>query len=419
MTVVGFFDKSHLKNMIATLSLKPDKVIFISVGSVPQELKDRYKEWLTTIPQRTVAEYHELEEGVAAKQLIEVLCDILANENDCVFDLTGGDVLAAACMGVICERYGRDRTVRVHRFCVQTGEAFDVISGERLPYPRVRLTIEQLVALYGGKAAGSASGAAHKDWQLTDDFRRALDDMWDICCDDPSDWNDQTANLAECESTRDKALDDERAERPQSRLSVAAMEKKFHHFDRIKGPLRQFLNKLSQKGLISVFANRYEWVITYNSQQIRRCLLKEGNLLEAKMLMTFTDLKDDEGEKVFHEAKSSVHIDWDGVFETGDAGKSDTHNEIDLMMMRGVVPVFVSCKNGIVKETEVFKFSAVARHFGGDHAGKLLVATFVNHNADSRLYVENRLKDMDVALIKNVHSYSNEELRQTILKTLL
>lgn len=418
MTVVVFFDKSPLKNMISTLSLNPDKVIFVSVGDVPQEIRDRYKNFMNMIPLKTVAEYYELEECVEAKKLIDVLCDIVAKEDDCVFDLTGGDVLAAACMGVIHERYRGDRAVRVHRFFVKTGEAFDVISGKQLPYPRPELTIEQVVALYGGKAAGSSSGAAHTDWQLTDEFRRAIEDMWDICCDDPSEWNEQTATLAECESTRDKSQDDVHAERPQSRLSVTAMKKKFADFDRRKGALRQFLNKLSQKGLVSVFANHYEWVITYQSQQIRRCLSKEGNLLEAKMLLTFTDLKDRQGEKVFHEVKSSVHIDWDGVFETGDAGKSDTHNEIDLMMMRGVVPVFVSCKNGLVKETEVFKFSTVARHFGGDHAGKLLVATFVNHKTDARLYVENRLEDMGVALVKNVHSFSNDELRAELLQTL-
>ena len=43
----------------------------------------------------------------------------------------------------------------------------------------------------------------------------------------------------------------------------------------------------------------------------------------------------------------------------------ETKNEIDVMLMRGVVPVFVSCKNGAVKMDELYKLDTVAQRFGG------------------------------------------------------
>ena len=39
-----------------------------------------------------------------------------------------------------------------------------------------------------------------------------------------------------------------------------------------------------------------------------------------------------------------VIVDWDGVDDSG----AETSNEIDIMLVKGFTPVFISCKNGHV-----------------------------------------------------------------------
>lgn len=64
-----------------------------------------------------------------------------------------------------------------------------------------------------------------------------------------------------------------------------------------------------------------------------------------------------------------VHLDWDGVIESG--GK-DVLNEIDVMAMDGSQPVFVSCKMGNVNQMALYELETVADQFGGKYARKIL-----------------------------------------------
>ena len=47
------------------------------------------------------------------------------------------------------------------------------------------------------------------------------------------------------------------------------------------------------------------------------------------------------------------------------------------MLMRGVIPVFVSCKNGAVDSNELYKLNTVADRFGSIYAKKIIAATYL------------------------------------------
>lgn len=48
----------------------------------------------------------------SVEQIVETLADIVENEEDCVFDLTGGDDLVLVAMGIVYERYREKRTFK-------------------------------------------------------------------------------------------------------------------------------------------------------------------------------------------------------------------------------------------------------------------------------------------------------------------
>ena len=96
-----------------------------------------------------------------------------------------------------------------------------------------------------------------------------------------------------------------------------------------------------------------------------------------------------------------LNIDWDGIVHHGaPGGVKDTKNEIDVMLMHGLTPVFVSCKNGAIKEIELYKLNTVAERFGGEFAKKLLVSTdFDPENEDTRKAFLQRAADMNIVVI--------------------
>jgi hypothetical protein len=86
---------------------------------------------------------------------------------------------------------------------------------------------------------------------------------------------------------------------------------------------------------------------------------------------------------------------------------AETRNEMDLILVRGVVPLFVSCKNGDVDEDELYKLHTVAHRFGGSHARKMLIATDLDRKKPSsvRAFVQ-RAKDMDIYVVKDAAALS-------------
>lgn len=85
------------------------------------------------------------------------------------------------------------------------------------------------------------------------------------------------------------------------------------------------------------------------------------------------------------------------------------------MLMKGVIPVFISCKNGYVDETELYKLNAVAERFGGPHAQKVLVSTYSGKSSiEGHKYFVQRAKDMKIQLLEDVHSLSDKEFERKI-----
>jgi hypothetical protein len=48
-------------------------------------------------------------------------------------------------------------------------------------------------------------------------------------------------------------------------------------------------------------------------------------------------------------------------------------------MMKNMIPVFVSCKNGYFDSEELFKLKSVAEKFGGKYSKKILITSNTNY----------------------------------------
>ena len=67
-----------------------------------------------------------------------------------------------------------------------------------------------------------------------------------------------------------------------------------------------------------------------------------------------------------------AHLDWDGVLHSGRS--EDVLNEIDVLVLRGLVPTFISCKSGSVDKDALYELRTVTERFGGKYAKMVLAA---------------------------------------------
>ena len=125
-------------------------------------------------------------------------------------------------------------------------------------------------------------------------------------------------------------------------------------------------------------------------------------------------LKNSDGSPLY-DVMTGVFIDWDG--RTAE-DSYDTLNEIDVLATKGVVPVFISCKNGHLSrdfKDELYKFKSVADRFGGQYAKKILITTALDdsQNKDSVAHFRKRAEDMGIRIIDDLTTMSDKEAEKT------
>ena len=131
--------------------------------------------------------------------------------------------------------------------------------------------------------------------------------------------------------------------------------------------IRRYLQQLCAQGiLLRVWTDAQYTRFTYKDELIRDCLLDAGCLLELHTYYVFRNT----GK--YSDYRVGVHIDWDGVINNFEV---DVENEIDVMLLEGKTPVFISCKNGKVNQMALYELDAVAGRFGGKYVKKVLAAT--------------------------------------------
>ena len=166
---------------------------------------------------------------------------------------------------------------------------------------------------------------------------------------------------------------------------------------------------LENYGLIkALFFDDKVVAFTFKNTQVKSCLTSAGRLLELAVTVMALKAKDKNGEPVYNDVRTGVCIDWDTV--AAPEYSADVANEIDVMIMKDLTPIFVSCKNGGFDANELYKLSVVAERFGGKYARKVLIASqSVDDTAQGR-YLKLRADDMNIRIIDDFDRKSGKEI---------
>ncbi len=392
-TIIEFFDECQLENVIAVLRFKPEKVVFIGFNESMKENRIETLRRFFELRKLPV----ELEFRHVARYrfdlIVEKLEQILDENEDCCFDLTGGKELTLTAMGMVASHM----SVPMFQFNVRTGRFIPVSNcDDLLPPDEECMTVHEIVVLNGGEI--DYNDVNDYQWNLTNEFRKDIDLLWEICRKDCKRWNRQINVFGSFEKYV-----------PMFGLTVEV------DTDWLAG-LRcdtllddYIIGSLIKHGLI----HHYEYdcgrlKFTYKNEQIHQCLTKAGNVLELYTYLTAKDISD-LNPGYFDDQDIGVVVDWDGIIHRKNENIIETRNEVDVIVMKDMIPVFISCKNGEVTKDALYELETVAEKFGGEYAKKILVCTYLNSNKDSASHIRQRANDMGIEIIYDVHRMSNED----------
>lgn len=395
MTYIEFFDKTFIENICASLTNPPERVILIGDNKkILESQAQRYTQILLKRGFEVEFIYRTVNKN-NMNNVLETLSKIIETYEDCVFDLTGGEDVYLVATGIIFERY-KDKNIQMHRFNLRNNTIHDCdFDGKTIFESDIpELTIEENIQVYGGDVVyDDMKPDTTPRWDFEGDFADDVDAMWDVCRNDVRLWNTQIGVFSEAEQLRDSDSDE-----LTTTVSLSSLKE---HLERMGVKyvfIRRIINGLYNAGLISAQEDEYTFSITYKNEQVKKCLTKAGQVLEMKIYVSALRSCEKDGSYTYNDVMNGVYIDWDGDIHTEQEGH-DTENEIDVMMMHGMVPVFVSCKNGYIDMDELYKLNTVASRFGGKYAKKVLVATALDGKSDFAKQLRERAKDMQIKVV--------------------
>ncbi len=404
MTYVEFFDNEVAENISACAAIAPDRVILIGKDRSPMEIHaQRYRRVFSSRGITTMFEVRTVNVN-SLPDIVEKLTAIVEEHGDCAFDLTGGDDLMLVAMGIVFERYRNQEHVhlQMHRFNLRSNRVYDCDADGNILFETQMpaISVEENIQIFGGVIRyDSAKEAGTRRWQLTADDMADLQALWECCLTenrlgsvDVRAWNAQVWVFKAAE---------ENSKDPASLETIALLSD-------VKAYLKQknadytyipcFINELKKRKLAVVNVNETTIRIRYKNPLVKYCLTKAGQTLEMYVYMLACQATEADGQPTYNDVMTGVQIDWDGKLLLENP-KSDTENEIDVLMMHGMIPVFISCKNGEVTVDELYKLQTVAVRFGGKYARKYLVVTALGENESAKTF-RLRAADMNIKLIE-------------------
>jgi hypothetical protein len=407
MTIIEFFDKSPIENLISTLICRPERIVFL--GKDRKEITRAIERYQRVMRGRGIAVemlFCPLH-GETVPEIVGSLEAILDGYDDCVLDLTGGSELHLAAVGVLMERQGE--RISCHRFNLRSGKLIDCDLHETV-YTTVPfdLSAEETVLIHGGEIvteeANPYGTVFTADWRFDDalcadvsalfSISREVGRLWNIYCDVLAAINP----LIEGEGLR-------------VAVAAASVEQRLRRRSLGTREFVAFMKRLEEVGVISSFFFGRELCFSYKNREMKRCLTFAGQILELKIAATLASLRGEDGEPIFHSTKVGLVIDWDGADRESPIR---TLNEVDVMTMRDTVPIFISCKNGNLDVDELYKLSTVADRFGSALARRVLIAPDLDEMGAKGTAIAARAADMDIRIIDSTDSCSEAELARML-----
>ena len=358
---IEFFDEEPIENMMTSLNFQIDKTIFFGYEEIMSDNRAVTECFLKKYCHVKEVAFYALSDNnlqTVLKTMRKVVEQEKAAKNDIFFDLTGGEDLLLIAFGMLAESF----QAPMHMFEIESGKLTELNDKDVMPISqvaekrKVKLNLDGFIEMRGGVINYNLQ----KDVKNLDDpeFTADVEKLWEISSKYGERWNLFADFIRRC------CEPDEGLFVNISGKQVLAALRKTGRFRSVR-EAEKILRDLAEKGILENFSQDKEHLsFRYKSDKMKELLWDAGSILEMHTFMVEREGADD--------CRVGVHLDWDGIIYNH-SGK-DTLNEIDVLSLHGVVPTFISCKNGSVNQMALYELETVADKFGGKYARKVIAA---------------------------------------------
>ena len=358
---IEFFDEEPIENIMTCLNFKIDKTIFFGYEQVMADKKKITERFLTKYCNVQEVAFHTLPDTglqTVLKTMRTVIAWEKAAQNDIFFDITGGEELILVAFGMLAESF----KTPMHMYDIETQKLTELNVEDSAPISKVaekqkvHLTLDGFIEMRGGLINYNLQKDVKNLGEP--DFVEDIQKLWDISSKYREKWNLFADFLRRCCEPNEEMYVDITGKQ------VLGALRKINRFRSVR-ELGKILHDCAETGVLQEFAHTQECLtFRYKSEKIKELLWDAGSILEMHTFM--------EERTHANDCRVGVHLDWDGVIYNH-SGK-DTLNEIDVLSLHGVIPTFISCKNGSVNQMALYELQTVADKFGGKYAKKVLAA---------------------------------------------
>ncbi len=437
MTIVELYDDKPINNVVGALVFNPEKLIYVGGHSRKTFERKKLSIIKNYLEHKGLAdiqvEYIQVRRD-SLKDIIDNFEDIYANNEDCKFhvEVTGGEDLILVGLGVLCQRHPEIELYQISSK-LRNIRSFSVESddGDKIEV-NCSNTVDDNLQLHGASvvtANGKDCFASGYVWGI--EFLHDVNVMWEICCkgvneelsqkySSPNLWNRVSMILGKIDSFHKER---------ENKNSIRINKKWFNEFllkDNNTAIVHEYLYCFVRHNLMDYrIENNYVY-LDFKNDQIRYCLTKAGQILELKTYITCLELVGRRGG----DCLTGVTIDWDGDEDIGSdikylynpddpESKIDTINEVDVVATCGLVPYFISCKNGAFTPEELYKLYSIGERFGKGYCRKIIVSTNLTYSLGSKkqVYMQ-RAADMGIDIIENVHEMTDDEFSEELKRVM-
>lgn len=369
--LIELFDRDPVENVLSACIFKPEIVVylcderdsaFFKESAIYRLFKHR---GLKTLPRFY---YFDASDPVGIRGVLEA---VVRDYPGCVFDFSGGRdlvlLVAGACFGEMrlpgfYIDLQRERFINL-RGCEELAWLFEI----------PKFTAEDVFAMTGATVHGY--GHFHTKG-IDDGFERDILAVFEVVRKNPRAWGDFVSYLQGlCAGTPQNTLSVEGPRRVKNGRSSARAN-----------PV--LIGHLQQTGVITKSSiTRHRLELTFKSPLHRRCLLIEGVWLELFCYVTARQ------SGTFNDARTSVVVDWDGV----EGGSDNAKNEVDVFLVRGVTPVFISCKMSLPSALALSEIRLLATKFGGSQSRAVVLTA--GELGDNHRALRARAQDLGIHIL--------------------
>ncbi len=393
---VEFFSDEALENIMALLQYKPDRIIYLGhKHNMITKKMNSLRKFASITASDTVLEFIEVPRD-SLELCIQTIDDICEEYPDARFELTGGGEMFLIAFGYVSASR-KTKTLRIDPY---TGTEMDFSEGTAPLSAKtsVQLTVSENIVLHGGVLRSPMN-----NWRFTEQFRDEIRTIWGVARELRHNWNKYCSVIEEV--VKNYPADENGVYRlPKAALREAVM----------------ILQRLNEVSMMDFFRyERSQVVFRFKSKQIREVVTKTGNILELHVYEVATRKPSE-----FTDAAIGAVIDWDGDKlnppEEDEARlfkKSETINEIDVILMRSAIPTFISCKSGRADSKALHELETVTSRFGGKYAKKALVmASPCDTSTSGSSFFKQRAKDMHIWVIDDIYSMTDAQLLRKLMR---